>query len=437
MGSGSLKSAHKVAIGAAALVLGTALVATIPGGETSRQPKAERPSVADIRLAAVERPAGHQVDYRLLDSRLSRLMERPNMVGLAIGVVENGRVTFLKGYGEVLAGSGEPVTPETVFRWASVSKGLAATMVAKLAQQGAVDLHQPVAEYRTTLRLPGGAEHRATVGDVLSHRLGIYHNAYDERLEAGEDPQQIRLEHANLALLCQPGTCWNYENIAFDAASEIVERKTGRPFADAVKAQLFDPLGMSSASISREGLMTSKSWARPHNAGRRELDLSDAYYRVPAAGGVNSNIKDLTVWMLAQMGQMPGIVSPGMIDAMHAPLVKTPGELSRLRKFRERLKTAWYGYGWRSYDYSGHRLVGHRGGVNGYRSLILFDPKRKSGVVAMWNSNTSQPGGVEFEVMDMVLGLPFRDWLQVDTRAAPVPVAGQEEEASDTGSGSR
>ena len=96
--------------------------------------------------------------------------------------------------------------------------------------------------------------------------------------------------------------------------------------------------------------------------------------------------------------------------------VVTPTERGRLRKFLERLGTAWYGYGWRSYDYAGHRIVGHRGGISGYRSLILFDPAKKSGVVALWNSNTSQPGGLEFEVMDMIYHLPFRDWLELNTR---------------------
>ena len=110
-----------------------------------------------------------------------------------------------------------------------------------------------------------------------------------------------------------------------------------------------------------------------------------------------------------------------MLDTIHAPLVSTPGERGRLRKFRERVDKPFYGYGWRSYDYGGHRIVGHRGGVNGYRSLILFDPKLKSGVVALWNSNTSQPGGLEFEVMDMVYHLPFRDWMEIDRAGAPSP----------------
>ena len=94
-----------------------------------------------------------------------------------------------------------------------------------------------------------------------------------------------------------------------------------------------------------------------------------------------------------------------------------------MRKFLERLSEPQYGFGWRSYDYAGHRIVGHRGGVAGYRSLILFDPQLQSGVVAMWNSNAGQPGGLEFEVMDMLYRLPFRDWLELDRgpqpRAAP------------------
>ncbi len=354
------------------------------------------------------------------------------MVGLAVGVVENGHITFLKGYGETVAHSGDSVTPETVFRWASLSKGVAATMVAKLAEQGKVDLQAPIARYRTTLRLPDNATQRATVADLLSHRLGIYHNAYDERLEDGQDPRQIRHDIGGLSLVCQPGTCWNYENVAYDASSEIVRDETGRSYQKSVKRRLFDPLGMTSASVTMDGLTHSKSWAHPHNSGRREIELSDDYYRIPAAGGVNSDIKDLAVWMLAQMGEMPDVISPRVLAALHSRLVKTPNERGRVHMPADVLKTAWYGLGWRSYDYAGHLIVGHRGGVDGYRSLILFDPKKKSGVVALWNSNTNQPGGLEFEVMDMIYHRPFHDWLHIDSYGAPTP---DTEDSSDVGGG--
>jgi beta-lactamase class C len=171
--------------------------------------------------------------------------------------------------------------------------------------------------------------------------------------------------------------------------------------------------------MSLPALEANKSWARPHSAGRKPLPLVDTYYKVPAAGGVNSNIKDLSLWMIAQMGQMPGVLGPDLLRTIQAPLVVTPGERGRLRKFLERLKTAWYGHGWRSYDYAGHRIVGHRGGINGYRALILFDPAKKGGVVALWNSSTNQPGGLEFEVMDMLYGLPFRDWMELDSAGRP------------------
>jgi len=386
-----------------------------------------RATASYLSLAQISPADRRDVDYVRLDQRLQRLAQKPSMVGLAVGVVENGRITFLNGYGETLAGSGDKVTPMTVFRWASVSKGVAGTAAAKLAEQGKLDLNAPIAHYSQTLKLPGGREHMATLGDVLSHRLGLYRNAYDDKLEAGEDPRLIRQMLGSLAQLCAPGTCWSYQNIAFDASSEAVAKAMGEPYQQAVPELLFRPLGMTSASLTRAGLESSPSWARPHS-GRRELPMSDAYYQVPAAGGVNSNIKDMALWMIAQMGGMPAIVSPKVLETAHAPLVPTPGERGRLRKFRERVDNPYYGYGWRSYDYAGHRIVGHRGGINGYRALILFDPKLKSGVVALWNSSTSQPGGLEFEVMDMLYKLDFRDWMELD-KAGAVPIVETPEEA--------
>jgi beta-lactamase class C len=420
-----LKRSGKVAIGALVLLMGASLVAMQPHWET---PEEAKPAQAHLRLAAVSTDARRDVDYAVLDARLKQLMTKPAMVGLAVGVVENGRITFLRGYGETLAGSGDPVTPETVFRWASVSKGVASTMVAKLAEQGKIDLKAPVVNYAPDLKLPAGNEYRASVGDLLSHRLGLYRNAYDNKLEEGLDPSLLRASLVQLNAICAPGTCWSYQNVAYDASSEMVARATGLPYEQAVKRTLFNPLGMTSGSVSLAGLEGSRSWAKPHGAGRRPLPIVDTYYKVPGAGGVNSNVKDMALWMLAQIGEMPDVLDGRVLDTIHAPYVVTPGERGRLRKFLERLGTAWYGYGWRSYDYAGHRIVGHRGGISGYRSLILFDPARKSGVVALWNSNTSQPGGLEFEVMDMLYHLEPRDWLELDSAPKGQPAVEAEPE---------
>jgi beta-lactamase class C len=428
-----LQKAHKYGLGALVLVMGASLLAMRP--QPASDTANPRVAAAHLKLASLSTADRRDIDYRALDSRLRQLAAKPAMVGLAVGVVENGRITFLQGYGETLKGSGEPVTPDTVFRWASVSKGLAATMVVKLAEQGKIKLGAPVADYAPDLHLPLGNEHLATVGDLLSHRLGLYRNAYDNKLEEGADPSMLRASLGQLNAICAPGTCWSYQNVAFDASSEMVSRATGQSYEQAVRRMLFNPIGMTSGSVSMAGLQSSKSWARPHNAGGRPLPMVDTYYKVPGAGGINSNIKDMALWMEAQMGEMPDVLDARLLDTIHAPYVVTPTERGRLRKFLERLGTAWYGYGWRSYDYGGHRIVGHRGGINGYRSLILFDPAKKSGVVALWNSNTNQPGGLEFEVMDMIYRLPFRDWLELDS--TPAQSIAAEESEPENGGGDR
>ena len=364
----------------------------------------------------VAEPRESDIDYRRIDARLKALVEQDNMVGLAVGIVEDGQLRFLKGYGVTVAGGDQPVTPQTIFRWASLSKGVAADMVAKLAEDDRLSLYEPVSRYAPSLRLPGGTENQATVSDLLSHRLGIFAHANDSQLEDGGDARMLRAGLGSLTAICPPGQCHAYQNVAYDAASEIVEGLTGKSYAEAVREQLFLPLGMTSASLTRDGLVNADNWARPHRGGKNSqpVEVTDSYYRVPAAGGVNSSIKDLAVWMQAQMGRDPDILSRKVLENVSSPRAATPGEQRRMRKFAERLTEASYGLGWRIYDYAGHKVVGHRGGVTGYRSLIMFDPKKKSGVVALWNSGTAQPGGLEFEVMDMVYKLPTRDWLELE-----------------------
>jgi len=362
---------------------------------------------------AAPRPAS-TVDYARIDARLARLMEDPAMVGLAVAIVEDGEVRFVKGYGETIEGSGDPVTPDTVFRWASLSKGVAADMVAALAAEGRLSLSDPVNRHAASLRLPGGNEASATVADLLSHQLGLFAHAQDAKLEDGMDPRWLRGTLASLHNICSPGTCHAYQNVAYDAASEIVERVTGRPYRDVLRERLFAPLGMSGASVTRAGLMRSPSWARPHVGAGRPDEVNDVYYRVPAAGGVNGSIKDLAIWMLAQMGLAHEVLPARVLAEVQLPRARTPGENFRRRKYRERTAVSAYGLGWRVLDYAGHRVVGHHGGVRGYRSLILFDPQRRAGVVALWNSAASTPNGIEYEVMDMVYGFDRRDWLGID-----------------------
>ncbi len=356
-------------------------------------------------------PGPSRVDYPRLEQRIGLLMQDPHMVGLAIATVERGQVRFIKGYGETRANSGVAVTPDTVFRWASLSKSVASALIVDLAEEKKLSLGAQLNTLGTTLTLPGTAD-RVTIADLLSHRVGLVRNAWDERLEAGEDPKTLRAALNTLPSYCAPATCYTYQNIAFDAASEIVERKAGQSYASVARERLFLPLGMTSASIGRLGLQRAASWAEPHRRNKVPSRVNDNYYRVPAAGGVNSSIVDLARWMQAQMGEAPGVLSPRALKTMHTPRVATPPH-GRRGAMDRALTDAAYGLGWRSFTYAGHTLVGHRGSVDGYGALILFDPADRSGIVMLWNSNHSQAARLQLEFFDMLYGLPLTNWLEL------------------------
>jgi beta-lactamase class C len=376
----------------------------------------------DVAPALSNRIAEWQgrIDYRLLDRDLVALAQRPEMAGLAVAVVEDGEIRFVRTYGVSDLSTRAAVTPDTVFRWASVSKTATGALAAKLTQEGKLDLQQPLTRWQTSLRLPQGAESRITLEQLLAQQSGLTKNAYDEKLEAGESPVSIRTRLSAAPLQCQPGTCHTYQNIAFDAASEILAQASGAPFDIAVSEQLFRQLGLVSARYGMEGLTGAKDWARPHNAGQVR-DLKEAYWRVPAAAGVNSNIGDFAKWMQAMMGLRPDILTGPVLQIAAAPRVATPrlysGDLAKA------LSDAHYGLGLRSFRYGGRQLLGHSGAVAGYRATMIFEPATQTGVVAMWNSNWGVPFRIPFAVLDNYHKVPGSRWLDLSDVPLPLPNA--------------
>ena len=369
--------------------------------------------ILPIFFLAFADPVAAQINTAEIDRRANMLMNQLEMTGLAVAVVENGQTTFAKGYGETRRDSGELVTADTVFRWASVSKGVAANTLLSLVEEGAFNLADSAEALAPSLDLPGPESATVNLVHLLSHQTGIVRNAYDNRIEGGRAAKPTRAALSDLKLLCAPGTCHTYQNVAYDASSEIIEEKTNLPYKTVVQTRVFDPLGMDSASVTLEGLTRSKSWAKPHGRLGKPINrVKPTYYRVPAAAGVNSSVRDLAKWMTAQFPESRQIPQ-GRLTAMQTPIVITRGEQRYLNRRYRDLQNAHYGLGWRVYSYHGHKVVGHRGGVQGYRALVLFDPEKQSGIAMMWNSPHSRPTGLQLEFLDQLYGLPKRDWLQL------------------------
>lgn len=397
------------ASGLAATALLTGLSVSRGGGVVPGTPAIA--AQATLRLPDTPERWQGTVDYAAFDARINRLMRDPEMVGLSVAAVENGRLSFVHSYGFADREAGLPVTPQTVFRWASVSKGVAGTLAYKLAEKGDLSLSAPLSSFGTSLKLSGGAEHRLAIPDLLAHRLGLSRNAYDGKLESGDPAPVLRNMLSTVPQQCLPGDCHSYQNVAYDAFSEIVGNATKMPYEMAASQQLFAPLGMTSAGLGMANLTGAASWARPYRRGRVQV-LSDAYFRVPAAAGVSSNIIDLARWMQAQMGQSPQVVSPGVRAEIHRPRVATyrggrsgPDSL---------IISHGYGQGWRSHIYDGHWIVGHGGAVNGYRAAMWFDPATQNGVVLLWNSESTRPFRLAYEFFDQVYGRPYSDWMNID-----------------------
>lgn len=354
---------------------------------------------------------------RYYERLAKRVVDEAGVVGLAIAVVHRGEVLSESGWGVTEARGREKIDADTVFRIASLSKAFASTLTAKLVERGEMSFDTLLSEQLPAFTLQDAqvAEH-LTVRDVLSHRVGLPHNAFDPLLEQNEPYQVLAARLAELPSACEGDACYGYQNVAFSLIGDMVFAATGNFYTQQVEKRIFHPLGMFSATYGRNALEASSSWARPHvrsKGGWLTVRPKETYYRIPPAAGVNASMRDLSQWMLAQLGHRPDVLSADVLASVQAPLVETPRETRSSPWRRERLNSAHYGLGWRVFDYQGHTMVFHGGAVQGYRGLIALLPEHDFGVVILWNCESAAPGGLLPTFLDRFLGLPEKDWLQL------------------------
>ena len=362
-------------------------------------------------------PVADGFDVRQFEDMAQQLVASQRIPGMAMAIVQNGRIVSLRGYGITDTRAAEPIDTHTVFRLASLSKSFAGTMTGLLVNDGVIRWDSRVTDYLPEFRLQNEyATQRLTVADVLSHRVGLVHNTYDRDLEGNVDYRTLTQKLAFAPTSCLPGDCYGYQNIAFSLIGDVVFAATGTFYPQEIERRLFKPLGMNDASLGLEGIEASPRWAKPHVRGRGgwlSLAPKPNYYRVAPAAGVNASIADMAQWLLAHGGHRPDVLPAPLLATLHAPLVSTPGE-RRGSWRRDRVSAASYALGWRVYDYAGHQVVFHAGAVQGYRGLMALMPERDLGIAILWNSESSLPSGMLPTIMDRALGLPPQRWLDVE-----------------------
>ncbi|MGH8042296.1 MAG: serine hydrolase domain-containing protein [Rudaea sp.] len=351
---------------------------------------------------------------RDFDGWLDQIAQSGQISGMAAAIVKDDTVLLQRGIGYADASSGSPVTVDTVFRLASLSKAFASALTAMLVDEGMLSWDTRVAGVLPTFELHDiQASDKLTVRDILSQRVGLPHNTYDRLLEQEEPYEELVERLRDVPMTCDVSDCYGYQNITFALIGDITYAVSGDFFYHLVEKRIFHPLSMADATYGRAALEASKNWARPHaRHGHRwvPIPIKEAYYHVPAAAGVNASIKDMTQWLIAQMGERPDVLTEKLLTTVHTPLVETPSERHASPWRRARLEDAHYALGWRVYDYAGQTLIFHAGAVQGYRSMIAFFPKYRFGAVMLWNCECALPSGLMPMLLDRYLGLHEVDW---------------------------
>ena len=340
------------------------------------------------------------------DTYVSNIIEQGYAPGVAIAIVTDSQIVFLKGYGVRNIETGDTIEAHTVFRIASVSKGFASVLAAILVNEGIFDWDDKVIKYLPEFTLKDSAStNNLTIRHVLSHTSGVVPHAYDNLIEANIPFEKIVKRLNEVLIGCPVGECYGYQNTIYSLISEIIESATGRDYTYLLKEKIFIPLKMPDASYSQKALIFSGNYARPHVQITGEwfsVRVKDTYYQVIPAAGINASISDMAKWVQALMGGNDQVISPEITREVFEPAIRTGWEKRRFN-WKKRLKDAHYGMGWRIFDYSGHKLIFHSGGLRGYLAKLAFLPDDNIGIVVLQNSWTRNPFLYKF--LDMYLNL--------------------------------
>ena len=342
-------------------------------------------------FAALSAPVFAEVDKAAYDKLFRTSIQGKKIPGAAYAIVEMGEPLKVGTFGTRAKGRNLPVTEDTVFRLASVSKTFSASLVAKLVEEGQLSLDTKVSPFVPVFQLKkqGHAE-QIELSHLLSHTVGLTPNSYDNMIEDGWDLPKILPRFKRLSPLCAPGKCYGYQNIAFSLVEPIVEATVDDEFNTLMQDRILSPLGMETASIGMKGYMEKDDRAHPHVNTRRgwyRTKVKPHYYNVSPAAGVNASIKDMVKWVESYLGWYPEVISPGMIDMVTEKRVRTKRELYK-RQWRPYLEDAHYGLGWRIYDFGDHEIVMHAGGVSGFRSIVSFSEEYGVGLVILMNAES-------------------------------------------------
>ena len=346
---------------------------------------------------------------------LETLLGWHGLAGLAVAVVREEDVVS-RCFGVRDVGRGAPVTSETMFHLASVSKPFVATAIVSLATardagEPVLDLDAPIIDWVPEFTLADGRAGEVTARRLLSHSSGLP-NVVDEY--GWHDPQlgddalsEFARSLSGRRLQAEPGSAFSYSNAGYELLGLVLSRVTGTTFENAMRQQVLTPSGMPNSTFLRSEVPAQLA-ASPHVG--MPLRVPEGAYpytrRHAPSSTLHSNLVEMCRWMLAHFepaatpatgsGEQRARLDAGLLDLMWRPVVSV-GEPP--------WEDAW-GLGWALGSYRGHRTLSHGGADPGFGSRLVLVPERRTGVVVLANSNTVPTWTIAAAALDLALADP-------------------------------
>ncbi len=342
------------------------------------------------------------------DSVFSQKIKENNIPGAAYAIVSNGNVVMMKCYGVRNILNPGPVNEHTLFRLASLSKGMSAVLTGVLVQNHILNWDDPVTKYLPDFNLQDPrATRNLTIRHLLSQTSGLPSYAGTELLENNLPYSLLISNLAKVPLLAQPGEQYNYQNVLFSLIGDIIETVMATGYERAIETNLFIPLGMNDACVGRQAILEHSNHASPHinrDSIPVPVEIKQSYYNIPPAAGINASIADMIQWVKVMLGYRPDIISPAILEQITTPYIKTDKE-SRYFGDWPNLNDTFYGMGWRIFNYAGTNIIYHGGYVQGFRSEIALEPENNLGIVILLNSESTFADYCVPLFFDIYLGL--------------------------------
>ncbi|MEO8377018.1 MAG: serine hydrolase domain-containing protein [Candidatus Sumerlaeota bacterium] len=326
-----------------------------------------------------------------IDAMVREKFSSESEPGCSVLVMDHGRVIFEKSYGVADVEHNIPATPETNYRIASVTKQFTAMAILILVKNEKVDLDESVRTY--VPELPGYAQ-EITIRELLHHTSGLkdYEELYDKSVTTPLlDADVINLLAAQTTGDFPPGTKYSYSNSGFSVLATVVERASGKRFAQFLHDEIFEPLGMKDTVAYEKGISEVSNRAFGYKRDGDEWKFSDQSMTssVLGDGGIYTSLRDYEKWDR-------GLRAHTLIPASLQDEAYTAGTLKDGTPLT-------YGFGWNIAEKKGMKEVWHTGGTTGFNHSVHRIPQRGLCVVVFSNRVGEDPAKLAIQIEDLVL----------------------------------